>query len=154
MWPDGSIHWTAGRWQVFADEMKPDEKTIGAVRELLPGLDADSFQERDRALRAIQQIGLPVAIAISHLDRGKLSDQQNTLLDTAMSPFHPQASADLSRLRADSDFLLDCLYTDDLPIRRAALDALEKKLGRELKFDLNADFATRSTAIDALRNGK
>ncbi len=138
-------------WQVFADEMKPDEKTLGEVRELLPALDSDSFEERESALRALQQKGLPVAIAISHLDRGKLSDQQNTLLDSAMAPFHPQASADLSRLRADSDFLLDCLYTDDLPIRKAAHEALQKKLGRVLTFDLEADFATRSAAVDALR---
>ncbi len=138
-------------WQVFADELKPDEKTLNEVRDLLPGLDSDSFQNRDLALRALRQKGLPLTIAIAHLDRTKLSDQQNTLLDTAISPFHPPPGADLTRLRADSDFLLDCLYSDDLPIRKAAHEALQKKLGRTLKFDLQADFPTRSAAIDVLR---
>jgi hypothetical protein len=139
-------------WQVFAEDLKPDQATLKAVEALLPALDSDSFQDRDRALQALQQKGLAVAIAITHLDRGKLSDQQNMLLDTAMAAFQPQRGADLSKWRSDQDFLLDCLYTEDPAIRTAALDALQKKLARPVKFDVTADFEARRSAIDALRS--
>jgi hypothetical protein len=140
-------------WQVFADDLKPDPAALKEVQVLLPSLDADSFQERDKALQYLQRKGLPVAIAISHLDRSKLSDQQNMLLDTAMSAYQPQRGAELGKWRTDSDFLLDCLYTDDLAIRTAALEALQKKLGKKINFDVTADFDTRRAAIDALRGG-
>jgi len=41
-----------------------------------------------------------------------------------------------------------------LAIRTAALDALQKKLGRVVKFDVTGDFATRSAAVDAMRSGE
>jgi hypothetical protein len=141
-------------WQVFADDLKPDQQTVTDVQAILPALDSDSFQDRDGALQTLGEKGLPVAVAISHLDRSKLSDQQNMMLDTAMSAFRPQRGADLGKLRNDQDFLLDCLYTEDLAIRTAAHEALQKKLGRVVKFDLEADFATRSAAIDAMRSGE
>jgi hypothetical protein len=140
-------------WQVFAEDLKPDQATLKAVEALLPALDSDSFQIRDRALQTLQQKGLPVAVAITHLDRGKLSDQQNMLLDTAMAAFQPQRGADLSKWRNDADFLLDCLYTDDLSIRTAALEALQKKLTKPVKFDVAADFEIRRAAVDAMRSG-
>ncbi len=140
-------------WQVFAEDLKPDDATLKEVRALLPALDSNSFQERDRALQSLREKGLPVAVAITHLDRGKLSDQQNMLLDTAMASFQPQRGADLGKWRNDQDFLLDCLYTENLPIRTAALEALEKKLGKRVKFDVTADFDTRRAAIDAMRSG-
>ena len=140
-------------WQVFADDLKPDPATLTIVQALLPALDSDSFQDRDRALQSLQEKGLPVAVAITHLDRSKLSDQQNMLLDTAMAAFQPQRGADLSKWRNDQEFLLDCLYTEDLAIRTAALEALQRKLARPVKFDVTADFATRSAAVDAMRSG-
>ena len=140
-------------WQVFADDLKPDEKTLEQVQSLLPNLDSSSSFARDNALRLLEEKGLPVAVAIKHLDRSKLSDQQNMLLDTAIGAYQPQRGADLSKWRSDTDFLLDCLYTNDLAIRRAALAALEKKLGKAIKFDVAADFETRRAAIDAMRGG-
>jgi len=138
-------------WQVFADELKPTGESLKAVNALLPALDSDSFVDRARALESLQRIGLPVAVAIRHLDRTRLSDQQNLLLDAAMAPFTPQRGADVGRLRGDIDFLLDCLYCEDGAIRAAALDALQKKVGRLVKFDINADLPARSAAIDAMR---
>jgi hypothetical protein len=140
-------------WQVFAEDLKPDQQTLKEVQALLPALDADSFQDRDRALHALRQKGLPVAVAITHLDRTKLSDQQNMLLDTAMAAFQPQRGADLSKWRNDTDFLLDCLYTEDLAIRTAALDAFQRKLGKLIQFDVTADFDARRVTIDAMRGG-
>jgi len=140
-------------WQVFAEDLKPDIATLRQVQALLPALDSNSFQERDQALQSLRQKGLPVAVAITHLDRNKLSDQQNMLLDTAMTAFQPQRGADLGKWRNDQDFLLDCLYTEDQAIRTAAFEALEKKFGRRIQFDVTADFDTRRAAIDALRGG-
>jgi len=67
-----------GGWQVFADDLKPDPATLTIVQgfasrarfRLIPG-------PATRALQSLQQKGLPIAVAITHLDRSKLSDQQN-----------------------------------------------------------------------------
>lgn len=139
-------------WQVFADELKPDPAAVLQVQRLLPVLDLDSFTERDPALQYLQQKGLSIAVAIRHLDRSKLTDQQNMLLDTVMAAYQPQRGADLSKWRNDQDFLLDCLYTEDLAIRTAALEALQKKLERKIEFDVSAEFDTRRAAIEALRS--
>jgi hypothetical protein len=141
-------------WQIFAEDLKPDPATLKEVQALLPALDSDSFQDRDRALESLQKKGLAVAIAITHLDRSQLSDQQNMLLDTAMANFQPQRGADLGKWRNDTDFLLDCLYTEDPAIRAAALDALQKKLERPIQFDVTADFETRRSSVDALRSAE
>ena len=140
-------------WQVFADELKPDPAAVLQVQTLLPILDLDSFQERDPALQYLQQKGLSIAVAVRHLDRTKLTDQQNMLLDTVMAAYQPQRGVDLSKWRTDQDFLLDCLYTDDLAIRSVALEALQTKLGRKINFDASADFETRRSAIEVLRGG-
>jgi hypothetical protein len=106
--------------------------------------------QREKALVELQKRGLPVAVAISHLDRRTLSDQQNVMLDAVMAPFRPRGE-DLSRLKIDRNFLLDCLYSDDLAIRVAARDCLGDQL-RE-GFDVNADLEARTAAIDAIRAG-
>jgi hypothetical protein len=144
----------ATAWQAFAGEMKPDPAMTSRLKELLPILDEDSFQRRDLALRSLRKKGLPMALAILHLDRTGLSDQQNSLLETALAPFQPQRAVDAEKLKSDADFLMDCLYLDDPTIREAAMEGLRRKLGTAIEFDLSADFDARCAAIDALRGGR
>jgi hypothetical protein len=140
-------------WQAFADELKPDAQVQAEVHELLPALDSDQFQEREAALGKLQGKGKAMALAVAHMDRSGLTDQQNTLLDTAVAPFRPQRASELAKMKNDADFLLDCLYAEDEAVREVALEKLRSKLGREVEFDLKGDFDKRSAMIDAIRLG-
>jgi hypothetical protein len=126
---------------------------VAKVRELLPTLDSDRFQEREAGVGRLQALGVPMMLAVRHMDRSKLSDQQNTLLDTAIAPFRPQSDAEAEKLRGSVEFLLDCLYCDEEPIRRLALERLRATMDRDIEFDAAAEFSARCAAIDRIRSG-
>jgi hypothetical protein len=138
-------------WQVFSDELKPDPAVLALVESLLPALDSDVFQAREKAVQQLRRKGAAMALAVTRLDRSRLSDQQNASLDVAMAPFWPEETENIQRLRNDVDFLLDSLYSDDQAVRRAAFDCLQRRAGRRLSFDLDAASESRTAAIEILR---
>ena len=46
VWPDGSVHWLAGRWQAFKDEFGKPQRMIGVNIDIT---------ERKRAEEALRQ---------------------------------------------------------------------------------------------------
>lgn len=142
---------TLGAWQVFAEDLKPEPALMAQVQQILPALDADSFQARHEGLVRLRQMGPGMLLAVAQLDRQKLSAQQNALLDAALAVFGPVQNAANRLLKEDVDFLLDCLYGDDAAVRQVALDYLRQKTGRTIDFDLEADIARRTVAVNALR---
>lgn len=137
---------------VFADECPVDDKTLDAVRALLPQLAAEQFAAREKALASLRDLGRDGAIAARRIDRGQLSDQQATLLDAAISaqPFVPPAEAAVRR--RDPHFLLDCLYLEDPIVRSLALTHLRKVLSKpNLAFTLDAPLEKRRTEIENIR---
>lgn len=138
-------------WRVFVEDLRPEPAMSDRVRAILPALDSDSFLEQQRAIDQLSALGLPMAIAVAHMDRSKLSAQQNVLLDAALLHFQPTRISGLQRLKNDVDFLLDCLYLDDASLRSAALEQLRKVSGKEIRVDLKGRFAERCKQIDALR---
>lgn len=137
-------------YQVFAPDLKPDAAAQEQLAKLLPALDDDSYARQQEALRQIGRLGLAGAVAIAHLDRSKLSAQQNVLLDAAVAPFAPAQTAPRV-LRNDVDFLVDCLYLTDPTICAAALRQLQRITGRQLDFDVGAQGERRAAAVDELR---
>jgi len=138
-------------WQVFNDLWKPDPQIARRVAELLPRLNADDFHERDAALAKLQRLGRDGAAVLMHMDRSKLSPEQNARVDRALAPYAQLAGKEVARLRSDPGFLLDCLYADDAALRKAAAERLRAVAKPDLQFDVNADRAARSAAVAALR---
>jgi hypothetical protein len=137
-------------WQVFATEWEPEPKLVKQLDDLLPALNADDFKVRRIATQKLKELGEPVVPAILRLDRQKLTPEQNTALDSVLaSLLKPQA--ELTRLRTDPNFLVDCLYSSDPQIVRAALGRINQLLGKEEKLDPSATPDQRAQVAEPLR---
>jgi hypothetical protein len=138
-------------WQVFADDWRGDDAMTARVRALLPGLDADGYDERDKARQAMRDLGPNGAMTIYRMGRGDLTAEQNCQLDAVLASHSFLSRTEAGRLIGDVDFLLDCLYSEDASIRDVALRHLRKKTGRELPVEPKADYAARSALVETLR---
>jgi hypothetical protein len=139
-------------WQVFADTRAPDQSVMRRLNEILPRLNAEDYRARRTALAELRKIPQPAgADAVNHLPRATLTPQQNLLLDLYLAPLKPASDSELNRLRTDPTFLLDCLYAEDVQVRRAALDRLRTLFHPGLDFDIDAPADIRALAIMALR---
>lgn len=138
-------------WQVFADLWKPDPQAVSRVTELLPRLDDPSYKVRERAQAALQHLGREGAAVMLHLDRGRLTAEQNVRIDRALLPYAQLPPREAGRLRSDAGFLLDCLYSDDATLRQAALSRLRETLKQDVQVDPNAPSTVRAQTIARLR---
>ena len=138
-------------WQVFGELWKADPMLERRVRELLPLLDVADFHVRDAAQRRLRQLGRDGAAVLMHMDRAKLSPEQNARIDRFLVPYAHLGANEMVRLRSDVGFLLDCLYSDDLPLRRAALERLRAVARPDLQFDVDAGPSARGAAVAVLR---
>lgn len=138
-------------WQVFSDHWQPDAQLADRVASLMRQLDANDYEQREAALLKLQEMGPTAALLASRRPADSLSAQQQSMIDILMETFRPIDSADLQRLRTDPDFLLDCLYSEDLILRQIALEQLEELLGHEVDVDIAGDTAERAQTIERLR---
>jgi hypothetical protein len=139
------------QWQVLSADYQPDNATAAKVNAILKKFESENYQEREGALDELKKLGQPAAIVLARMDRSRLSPEQQSGVDTFLSPFLPLQPADVQRLRGNADFLLDCLYSDDAALRRLALARLESVIGRKPDFDSAAPADARITAIERLR---
>ncbi|HXE55945.1 MAG TPA: hypothetical protein VN541_23165, partial [Tepidisphaeraceae bacterium] len=138
-------------WQVFGELSQPDAAMSRRVRDILPRLDSPDFRVRDAALRELQKLGRDGAGVLVHMDRSKLTPEQNARIDRALLPYGHLAPKEISRLRSDAGFLLDCLYCDESAIRQAAVDRLRSMFRPDLAFDVDAPPPVRAAVIAQLR---
>ncbi len=138
-------------WQVFAAQWQPEQRTMQAVRSLVSSLDDPKQAARDKATEALKRMGLDAVVALEHVDRARLSAEQNLRIDAILSAYSKMSSVEVRRLREDPAFLLDCLNSDDKSVRRAALSELTEQFGKKVQIDVDAPAAQRGDAVAALR---
>lgn len=138
-------------WQVFSDLRQPDPRMAQKVRQLLPRLDADDYHVRNAALTQLQRLGRDGASVLVHMDRSKLTPEQNARIDRALLPYGHLPTREVSRLRSDAGFLLDCLYSEDTTIRQAAIARLRSMFRPDIEFDTDAPPIPRNAAVALLR---
>jgi hypothetical protein len=138
-------------WQVFAELWKPDPAATRAVQRLLPALDQQDFRGRLRASRELEKLGRDGAAVLIHLNRDKLTPEQNVRIDLTLAPYAQLRAHEAVRLRSDPAFLLDCLYSNDAALRKLALNRLRQVAEFPIQFDLDAAPLLRATAIQLLR---
>ncbi len=139
-------------WQVLGRDYAPDEQMVARVKSLIDKLDSEDFRQREAAVEHLKALGQPAATVLSKMDRGKLSLQQSSGIDSFLAEFAPLAREESQRLGRSMDFLIDALYNDDPMLRRLALDRLSKLTGRHIELDPRLDPAARSEAIAKLRH--
>jgi hypothetical protein len=138
-------------WQVLADRWPVEGKVSQAVQRLLPDLGSESSHVRNRSANELARLGRDGATALLRTDRTRLTLEQTVRVDEVLSRFRRMPDADAARLRDDPDFLLDCMYCDDMMVRRLASDCLADEIGHAPQINPDADPDERAVAIQHLR---
>ena len=142
---------TVTAWQVFAADWKGNPAVDERVRALLPSLDVDGYDQRDKARQAIKDLGPDGAMVVYRMDRSGLTPEQNCQLDTVLGSQAFLSRKEADRLIGDVDFLLDCLYSAEPDVREVALKHLRVKTQKEVAFDVKAEYDARAARVEALR---
>jgi len=139
-------------WEVFSDIRAADPVVMRKINELLPKFNDTQYRVRRAAMAEMKKLPQPAgADSVRHMNRAGLTPQQNVMLDLYLAPLTPMPEAQASRLRSDPTFLLDCLYSEDILVRRAALDRLRTLFHPEMEFDLDAPADVRALSVANLR---
>jgi hypothetical protein len=139
-------------WQVLADYWPADEAIGKQVAALLPELDHADFRQREKALVQLVKLDRKGAAVLRHLDRSRFSAEKNLMIDRALAPYAQLPDREIGRLASDKPFLLDCLYSDDEPIRGAAIQQLRKLTGNnDLSYNPKGQTGDRFAAARELR---
>jgi hypothetical protein len=137
-------------WQVFADQWQGNPKVASEVARLLPELDRDVYPAREAARQALIELGPDAALVVYRMNRQGLSPEQRCQLDALLTLNSFVSRAEAARLKTSSDFLLDCLYSQNPTIRQIAAHGLAEKLKHEVTVDAT-DAEKRAQQVEALR---
>lgn len=138
-------------WLVLGRAEHVDPQTMQQINTLLPQLDADAFAEREAAVAALRSLGDQGALALRHLDRNRLSPEQNARIDEVLADYQHLDEAQATALAADIDFLLDVLLSEDRTLRELGLQRLNELQGQSITFDIDAPAPQRAERVAVLR---
>ena len=136
---------------VFPESFTADDARRSRVLDQVNLLNADDFRKRQEATQRLEQMGVTAAALLASLDRGTMPPEQAARVDAIISRIKPPFEINVSQLRSDPGFLLDCLLSPDEALRRAALAQLNKVTGRAISFDAGHEDASRIKAVYELR---
>jgi hypothetical protein len=114
-------------------------------------LESDVYAVRDQASKDLQSLGTVAVLAVLRRDSSDLSAEARNRLDLFISNHSNLPIDDARAALKDGPFLLDCLDDEDIYVRSAAKDALERLIKRPVEFDPAADDEGRAAAVDGLR---
>ena len=138
-------------WQVLGKDWTPPPETAAAVEAILPRLNAGSAKDREAAEQELRKLGPPAAVVLMRENRRRFSAEQNARIDAVLAPFRTLSDADVQRDYEGTEFLIDCLLSDDRQVRELALARLRHVRGRDVAFDIDAAPAERGEAAVRLR---
>jgi hypothetical protein len=141
---------SAMAWQVLGTGAQTDPRLLERINKIIARLDADDFQDRQKAAHDLKQLGQSAALAVSTLDRGKLTLTQISAVDSFLAEFAPLPAEKLAGLADDKGFLLDVLFSDDQALRDLASQRLSKVTGKTIKLSAE-DSIARNEQIIKLR---
>jgi hypothetical protein len=137
-------------FEVFADQWTTDAATTAKINKLVADLAGGDFHQRTHAEHELANLDKSAAVVLMRLDRTKLTAEQNARIDKLLSPYLPISATSAADLRTDPSFLLNCLYSENIVIRKIALAQLQSVTKLTLNFDPAADAPTRNAAIPAI----
>jgi hypothetical protein len=132
-------------------EYNADADFQAKVMKLVAQLDADAFPDREAASEQLKKLCPEAAPVLRGIDRATLTEQQRLSVADVLTATRQLSPAELSKLRRDRDFLLDCLYCEDEALRLLAVQRLGELLGRPVTFDTKAPPDQRAAAIESIR---
>jgi hypothetical protein len=133
-------------FQVLQTKFKVDDALRKQIDSALAKFDSDRFQDREQAGKDLAKLGEPAAMALMHADRKDWSIDRSTGVDTFLADYKALTPSQITELRDDPIFLLDCLYSEDAQTRSAAAQRLEGF--SHVSIDPNLTGAAREKLID------
>lgn len=119
-------------YQVLRDLWHTDPATAAAADSAVAGLGADSYTDRETAMRRLQSLGEPAALYLMDAPWAGRGDEQAMRVQTFLAPYCPLSDEEAVKLESDPDFLLDCQFSSDAAIRRMALAQLGRVTGKKI----------------------
>lgn len=115
------------------DEVKPSENEIASVREILPAMLDPNPDARQAALASLRKLGPTGACAIRTLADSAIAPQQRVFIEQVLREnSRVEDPNELSNLRRDRQFLIDCLEFPDVRVRVLAVRDLSDVLARPI----------------------
>jgi len=142
---------TRAAWQVLGGSHDPPADVAKRVDDLLKRLDAESPQERTKALAELNQVGQPAALVLMKRDRRALSEEQRTRVETFLAPYTPLSNEEAVKMHGDPEFLLLALSSEDAALSELALRELNRIAKQPITFDPKATGNARTEAVAKLR---
>jgi hypothetical protein len=148
-----TVFWMDDRidWQALADEYQPGADLKSHVAAILAQLNSADFPQRQQAQKSLESLGQRAALVLHAADRHAWTPEQSTRVDAFLAEYFTLSDAQSAQMGRDPDFLLDCLTNDDLELRAAALNRLQRVLGKKIEYNLDQSPAQRAAAIEQLR---
>jgi len=137
-------------WQVLADTWSPPTGLAARVQDLVGRLGAEDYATRAKAQQQLEQMGQPAALYLMTIKRSGLSAEQSARVEKFLDPYRPLGEAPIAFFRRDVNFLLDCLYSDDVELRQSALEHL-RRIGHDVPWNNDQSRTQRIAAIARLR---
>lgn len=137
-------------YRVF-EKIQPSPQMARQLDELLVRLESDVYAVRDRASKDMASLGAMAVLAALRRDTSDLSAEARNRLDLFIWNHSNLPIDDVPSALKDGPFLLDCLDDEDINVRSAAKDALERLIGRTVEFAPAAADEERAAAVDGLR---
>jgi WD40 repeat protein len=140
-------------WQVFPAAYRPPPKLADAVAREVEALGADDPRRREAAALTLRELGDEVVPLLRRLDPSTLSAEQRGRVAGLLRGRRRVPAAEAEALRADREFLLDCVAAGDAAVARAAVDRLRAvgAGGAAIDVDPDAPPAARAAAVARLR---
>ncbi|MFI5378267.1 MAG: hypothetical protein ACHRHE_03080 [Tepidisphaerales bacterium] len=136
-------------YRVFS-EIKPAPESERQLLEIVAALASVDPAERTAASQRLEKLGTAGVLGALRLDRSILTPEQRNRVDAFLRsqscfPNEPE------RLRHDPLFLVDCLESEDLRVRKLALNDLKAALNRDIAVDIAGDAESLRRAAAGLR---
>jgi hypothetical protein len=128
-----------------------DPAVTHAIESYLPALTSIDPIEREKAMKSLRELGGAGALAALRFDPDLLLPEQFNRLNALVALHSRVIVNDPAESLKDPNFLIDCFEDDDVRVRVAAKDALEKLFGHTVEFNPEAPAEKRSAAAEALR---
>jgi len=138
-------------WQVMADGFSASPDLVKRVDTIVARLGDDSYAIRSSASNDLAALGEPAALYLMSNNLRLLNPEQRARVEEFLSTYRPLTPEQLAQDRRDVNFLLDCLESEDVELRKATLREISHAVGHAVDFDIALPPDARSIAIDRLR---
>lgn len=139
-------------WQVLGEAVPGDPKLQQQIDALLQQIDTGDFKTRTAAEEKLMNLGPEAASMIARMDLSKLAPDPRMSAENTIRRWQPLPADQVGQMARNVNFLIDAIELDADPrLTAAAVEALEKVLGKKIDLAPTLSPAQREERLEALR---